>query len=83
MEKHAREILTKYSEIAKAKSEVSVETTMEIGHPAKVILDLAKSKDVDLIAMGGRGMSGVKELFLDSVSHAVVRDSRVPVLVVK
>ncbi|MDE1842625.1 MAG: universal stress protein, partial [Thaumarchaeota archaeon] len=35
------------------------------------------------IVMSSRGMSPVKELFLGSVSNAVVHKSKIPVLIVK
>lgn len=54
----------------------------EEGAPAQVILDYAKDNNCDLIIMGSRGLSGIKE-FLGSVSHAVVQKSPVPVLIVK
>ncbi|ALS20593.1 MULTISPECIES: universal stress protein [Paenibacillus] len=53
------------------------------GYPAETILDYAKTSGCDLIVIGSRGLSGLKELFLGSVSHNVVQHSPVPVLVVK
>jgi len=52
------------------------------GSPAHLILDHAKEHNCDLIIMGSRGMTGIKE-FLGSVSHMVVQHSHVPVLIVK
>lgn len=83
LRRHANEVLEKYSGVAENDYDMKVEAIVQVGHPAKVILDVAKSRDVDLIAVGARGLSGIKELFLGSVSHAVVRGSKVPVLVVK
>ncbi len=54
----------------------------EEGPPAHVILNYAKDHNCDLIIMGSRGLSGIKE-FLGSVSHTVVQNSLVPVLIVK
>ena len=53
------------------------------GHVAEVILDFAKEKKIDLIVMGARGMGSVKEVFLGSVSNAVVHKSKIPVLIIK
>jgi len=55
------------------------------GNPASAIVDFSQSEksSVDLIVMGSRGMSGLKEAFLGSVSHHVTQKSKVPVLVVK
>lgn len=55
------------------------------GSPASAIVDFSQSpkNSVDLIVMGSRGMSGLREAFLGSVSHHVTQKSKVPVLVVK
>lgn len=46
------------------------------------ILQLAKEWDCDLIIMGSRGLSGIKE-FLGSVSHLIVQKSPIPVMLMK
>lgn len=56
--------------------------TME-GYAAHVLLDYAKENDADLIVMGSRGLSGIREFVLGSVSHNVVQHAHIPVLVVK
>ncbi|AFM40648.1 universal stress protein UspA-like protein [Desulfosporosinus acidiphilus SJ4] len=52
------------------------------GAPARVILDYIQENNCDLIIMGSRGLSGFKE-FLGSVSHTVIQQSKVPILLVK
>jgi len=47
------------------------------------IAEFASDNKFDLIVIGSRGMSPVKELFLGSVSNAVVHKSKIPVLIVK
>jgi nucleotide-binding universal stress UspA family protein len=49
---------------------------------AQAILDYAKEHNCDLIVMGNRGLTGIRE-FLGSVSHMVVQRSLVSVLIVK
>jgi nucleotide-binding universal stress UspA family protein len=44
-------------------------TVMAVGEPATRILDCAKREKVDLIVQGSRGLSDLKGLLLDSVSH--------------
>ena len=65
--------------------EVGVEANVELaqGAPAEVILDYAKKHDNDLIIIGSRGLGGIREFVLGSVSHNVVQHSQIPVLVVK
>lgn len=57
-------------------------TFVEEGQPVRTILEFAESGGYDLIIIGSRGLSGVKE-FLGSVSHGVVQRSKIPVLIVK
>ncbi|MEP7334535.1 MAG: universal stress protein [Actinomycetota bacterium] len=52
------------------------------GDPAERILDLAGSRDVDLIVIGSRGLGSVASAILGSVSKRVLHDADRPVLVV-
>lgn len=49
---------------------------------APVILDYAKSRDIDLIAMSTHGRRGVRRLLLGSVAEEVVQRSTCPVLTI-
>jgi nucleotide-binding universal stress UspA family protein len=51
---------------------ITTEFTQNVGNPGRVICDLARSYDADLIVMGRRGRSGLTELFLGSVSNYVL-----------
>ena len=62
---------------------VQVETLLGEGHTVEEILKTAKEGEFDLIVMGARGLSTIKEIFLGSVSHGVTRHAPCPVLVVK
>lgn len=53
------------------------------GSPGKMIVEFAKKNDFDLILMGSRGLSNLKEVFLGSVSHFVVQRAHCPVFVIK
>jgi nucleotide-binding universal stress UspA family protein len=44
---------------------------------------LAKEENVDLIVLGSKGASGLKEIFIGSNTEKVIRYANVPVLVVK
>lgn len=79
----ARLLLSKYYTLAKSKYEIELETMVAKGRPAQIIVDTSKEKDVDLIVIGSRGLSGIKGLLLGSISHDVVRIAKQPVLVVR
>jgi nucleotide-binding universal stress UspA family protein len=53
------------------------------GLPEEEILNFAKEHGSDLIIMGSRGLTGLKEMFMGSVSHYVVQHAEIPVLIVK
>ncbi|WP_438825551.1 universal stress protein [Neobacillus niacini] len=53
------------------------------GQPGQMIVEFVKENDADLVVMGSRGLSGLKELFLGSVSHYVVQKAPCPVFIVK
>ena len=68
----------------KAETEgVQVETLLKMGHPVEMIIEASENGKFDLIVMGARGLSPIKEMLLGSVSHAVTMHARCPVLVVK
>jgi len=60
-----------------------METTLEFGHPAERILALAKDDHYDLIVIGSRGLSGISEFLLGSISTTVSQYSTIPVMIVK
>jgi nucleotide-binding universal stress UspA family protein len=53
------------------------------GRESSEIIDFAAKNKFDIIVMGARGIGSVKEVFLGSISHAVVQKSKIPVLIVK
>jgi nucleotide-binding universal stress UspA family protein len=57
--------------------------SLHYGNPAKVILEQAEKTQCDLIVMGSKGLSGIMEFMLGSVSHNIVLHAKVPVLIVK
>jgi len=59
------------------------ETNLEFGHPAERILTLVKNNTFDLIVIGSRGLSGISEFFLGSISTNVSQYSPIPVMIVK
>ncbi len=71
-------------EAAKTASDYGVPATTKllVGNPADEIVAYADSNDVDLIVVGSRGHGAIASALLGSVSHAVLREARRPVLVV-
>ena len=60
-----------------------VDYCVEVGHPSERIIALAKKSDAEAIVIGSRGLSGIAEFFLGSVSSKVSQYADVPVLIVK
>ena len=61
----------------------SVEYVLEVGHPSERVLSVAKKHGCDAIIIGSRGLSGIAELLLGSVSSKVSQYATIPVLIVK
>ena len=85
-----REILTKDGQKATSKvkelgepSGVDIKEVLLEGHPSKEIIDFAENNDIDLIVMGTLGKTGLDRFLMGSVAETVVRNSKVPVLVVR
>ncbi len=53
------------------------------GRPSDKIVETAKEGGFDLIVIGSRGLGGVKEFFLGSVSDRVADEATCPVVIVK
>ena len=56
---------------------------VQVGEPAEEIVDLARLEGYDMVVMGSRGLSPMKELLLGSVSNRVLHTAPCPVLVVR
>jgi nucleotide-binding universal stress UspA family protein len=65
-----------------AKGVARIEIALSYGVPFAEIVRMVKERDVRLVVMGSQGRGFVKELFLGSVSHNVVRHSGASVLLV-
>ena len=53
------------------------------GDEGPKIVSYATNKKFDIIVIGSRGMSSIKETFLGSTSNFVLHKSKIPVLIVK
>lgn len=59
-----------------------VEVVIERGDPAQIVTDLAAERDVDVIVMGTRGHSKLRQLLLGSTAERIVEHAPCPVLTV-
>lgn len=82
--KYADDVLRK-AESAARENNVPAETLVAYGNAGIEIIRIIKNKKnkIDLVMIGSRGRSQIKEMFLGSVSNYVLHKSPVPVLVVK
>lgn len=82
MEKNGNQILL---EAAKpfADYDGRVVTKLEYGHAGIKITEICKENGYSLIIMGRRGLSGVKQLLLGSVSNYVLHYAQCPTLIIK
>lgn len=62
---------------------VSTEYTQLSGNPGRMICELAGNWSADLILVGSRGLKGLKEMFLGSVSNYVTHHAPCSVLIVR
>lgn len=64
-------------------SELVVTKILAEGRPSDKIVETAKEQQCDLIVIGSRGLGGIKEFFLGSVSDRVADHAQCPVLIIK
>jgi nucleotide-binding universal stress UspA family protein len=64
-------------------ADVSVTTQLLRGDPAETILRTVRKGEHDLIVMGSHGHSRLHRALLGSVSHRILHDSPVPVMLVR
>jgi nucleotide-binding universal stress UspA family protein len=80
----SRKMLTEAMKLAQSKVEdLKIKPKLDKGRPSDIIVAEAEDEDFDLIVMGSRGLGGIKEYILGSVSNQVVYESKSPVLIVK
>lgn len=66
-----------------AENSVKHKFTILHGSPAEEIINYVNESKVDLVVMGSRGLNGIHEMLLGSVSHKVVKHVKCPALIVK
>lgn len=63
-------------------TDIKITHVIREGSPAKVILEVAREEDVDLIVMGSSGKSGFDRFIMGSVADKVVNSAKCAVLVI-
>ena len=82
-EEDGKKIIEEADQEVKQHGVKDVQSAMVRGNPASQIIEFAKTEGVDLIVMGNRGLTGVKEFVLGSVSHRVSHLADCTVTIVK
>jgi nucleotide-binding universal stress UspA family protein len=80
--KWGNKILEDGEQRIKAKN-VKVEKLLVEGHAVEEIVRVANEGNFDLIAIGARGVSHMREMLLGSVTDGVIHHAHCPVLVIK
>ncbi|MBB4800228.1 nucleotide-binding universal stress UspA family protein [Flavobacterium nitrogenifigens] len=62
---------------------ISITEVVKMDKPIHGITQISKDYEVDLIIMGSHGSSGIEELLIGSNTEKVVRNSEIPVLIIK
>jgi nucleotide-binding universal stress UspA family protein len=61
---------------------IKTETELAKGTVTTSVLDFAESNQVDLIVMGTKGATGLKEIFIGSVAAGTIGRAKIPVLAI-
>ena len=69
--------------VDEVRGEVSADTLVRVGSPAREIIETARSLPADLIVISTHGRTGLKHVFLGSVAEHVVQRAPCPVFVVR
>lgn len=65
------------------KRHIQFKSIIKHGKTVEEILKFVKTGKYDLITIGKRGIGSIPEVFLGSVSHALIHKAKIPVLIVK
>lgn len=73
----------KYVKDLAEKNNLHISGIILAGNPYEAIIDIAKTKDIDLIVIGSHGKTGLERFFMGSVAERVIILSSCAVLVVR
>lgn len=74
--------LTVAEDLAK-KAGINYKVKILHGDPGPAIVDYANKNNFEIVVIGSRGLNGLQEFVLGSVSHKVAKRANCPVLIVK
>jgi nucleotide-binding universal stress UspA family protein len=80
---HKKTLSEALKKAKKSKANLTISKKLVNGRPADKIIEIAKDEKFDFIVIGSRGLGGIKEFFLGSVSDRVADEAPCPVLIVK
>jgi nucleotide-binding universal stress UspA family protein len=82
-DQHGKVLSEALERVKKMKPDLKVSIELVEGRAAEKIVETAEEGDFDIIVMGSRGLGGVREFLLGSVSDRVADHAKCPVLIVK
>ena len=68
--------------IAKSAGEMDITFDIKRGHPYEMILNEQRMKKIDLIVIASHGRTGIVKHLMGSVAEKVVRNSKIPVVLI-
>jgi nucleotide-binding universal stress UspA family protein len=80
--REGKKVLSKVKKIIED-SRVEVKEVLLEGYPSEEIINFAENNNMDLIVMGTLGKTGLERFLVGSVAENVVRNSKVPVMVIR
>ena len=82
-DEHKKMLSQAFKKAKKIGPDIKISKKFVAGRPAEKIVEVAKEENIDLIVMGSRGLGGIREFLLGSVSDRVADHAHCPVLIVK
>ena len=73
--KERKKILSEALKFFKGKN-IKARTIYKEGHPSHIIVKVAQEEGFDMIVIGSEWISGLRKLFLGSVSNAVIQEAK-------
>ncbi|MGI5991087.1 MAG: universal stress protein [Methanosarcina sp.] len=80
--REGKKVLSKVKKIIED-SGVEVKEVLLEGYPSEEIINFAENNNMDLIIMGTLGKTGLERFLVGSVAENVIRNSKVPVMVIR